>query len=64
MTTLDIAAAVDAAAIAQFKGDLEGMSDEGIAAAKEAAQNQIDEIEPWLEALCAEQRRRAANARS
>lgn len=54
----DLEAEVDAAAIAEYAADLEGMDDEEIKAEIISAQNELDEVEPWLEALHAEGRRR------
>lgn len=54
----DLQAEVDAAAIADFAADLDGMSDDELKTEITSAQNDLDEVEPWLEALHAEGRRR------
>lgn len=50
---------VDDAAIKQFSADLCGMTPAAVEEAIREAQSQIDEIEPWLEALHAYKRRLA-----
>ena len=55
---------IEESAIKEFDADLRDMSDEKIEREIEYAQRQLDEIEPWLEALCAMQGRRARAAKS
>jgi hypothetical protein len=54
----DLHATIDAAAIAEYAADLNGMDDNEIKTEIVSAQNELDEVEPWLEALHAEGRRR------
>ncbi len=53
---------VDAAAIEPFENDLADMNLEDIESAIREAQDQLEEIEPWLEALYAKQRQMAADS--
>ncbi|KZL03586.1 hypothetical protein [Pseudovibrio sp. Ad26] len=49
----------DQVAVAPFKNDLAGMSDEHIARERREVEDRLDEDTPWLEALCAEQKIRS-----
>jgi len=51
---------VDRALVAEFSADLEGLNDAQIDLEIDDAQSKLDEVEPWLEALTAEKRIRAA----
>ncbi len=54
--TPDLQAQFDEAAIAEFAEDLKGMSLTDIDAAISEASDQIDEVEPGIDALCAKRR--------
>lgn len=57
LEAIDVPSAIDEALIAPYKNDLAGMEEDELREAYREARDQLEEIEPWMEAITAYARR-------